>query len=150
LFIRKKFWREPSNTGLVAKNPSWSKKQNLCASVSGWTVHDSYFFVALIERTAQNFDISEVATDKAYLGHWYMEVVEDVDGTPYISFKPNTAIPRDDSIWAKMNHLFMFDREEFMRHYHKRSYAESVCSMVKGRFDDSVWSKSDVGQINEV
>jgi transposase len=79
-----------------------------------------------------------------------MEVVEDVGGTPYISFKPNNAIPRDDSIWAKMNHLFMFDREEFMRHYHKRSYAESVCSMVKGRFDDSVWSKSDVGQINEV
>jgi transposase len=49
-----------------------------------------------------------------------------------------------------MYHLFMFNREEFMAHYHKRSNAESVFSMVKGKFGDSVRSKSDVGQINEV
>ena len=118
--------------------------------ISGWTVHDSYFFVPLIKRTAQNFDISEVAADKAYLGHWNMETVEEAGGTPYIPFKTNTVVPKDDGIWAKMYHLFMFNREEFMRHYHKRSNAESVFSMVKGKFGDSVRSKSDVGQINEV
>jgi hypothetical protein len=82
--------------------------------ISGWTVHDSYFFVPLIKRTAQSFDISEVAADKAYLGHWNMEVVEEVGRTPYIPFKSNTVVPKDDSIWAKMYHLFMFYREEFM------------------------------------
>jgi transposase len=49
-----------------------------------------------------------------------------------------------------MCRLFMFNREEFMRHYHKRSNAESVFSMVKCKFGDPARSKSDVGQINEV
>jgi hypothetical protein len=37
--------------------------------ISGSTVHDSYFFVPRIKTTAKNFDVSEVAADKAYLGH---------------------------------------------------------------------------------
>ena len=44
----------------------------------------------------------------------------------------------------------MFNREEFLRHYHQRSNAESVFSMMKGKFGDSVRSKSEVGQVNEV
>ncbi len=44
-----------------------------------------------------------------------------------------------------MYHLFMFNREEFMRHYHQRSIVESVFSMIKGKFGDAVRSKSDVG-----
>ncbi len=76
--------------------------------------------------------------------------VEGEGGTPYIPFKSNTVIPKDDSIWAKMYHLFMFNREEFMRHYHQRSNVESVFSMIKGKFGDAVRSKSDVGQVNEV
>jgi transposase len=49
-----------------------------------------------------------------------------------------------------MYHLFMFNREEFLRYYHQRSNAESVFSMMKGKFGDSVRSKSEVGQVNEV
>ena len=37
-----------------------------------------------------------------------------------------------------------------MEHYHMRSNIESAFSMVKGKFGDSVRSKSDTGQINEV
>jgi transposase len=44
----------------------------------------------------------------------------------------------------------MFNREEFLRHYHQRSNAESVFSMMKGKVGDSVRSKSEVGQVNEV
>lgn len=49
-----------------------------------------------------------------------------------------------------MYYYFMYQRETFLEHYHKRSNVESVFSMVKGKFGDSVRSKSDVGQINEV
>ena len=118
--------------------------------ISGWTVHDSYFFEPLVKRTAKHFEISELAADKAYLGRGNMETVEALGGTPYIPFKSNTVIPKDDTIWAKMYHLFMFNREEFMAHYHKRSNVESVFSMIKGKFGDSVRSKSEVGQVNEV
>ncbi len=44
----------------------------------------------------------------------------------------------------------MFNREEYMARYHKRSNAESVFSAVKAKFRDSVRSKSEEGQVNEV
>jgi transposase len=47
-------------------------------------------------------------------------------------------------------HLFHYRREEFLEHYHKRSSVESVFSMMKAKFGDSVRSKSDQGQVNEV
>ncbi len=48
-----------------------------------------------------------------------------------------------------MYHYFMFNREEFLRHYHRRSSVESVFSMVKAKFGDSIRSKSDTGQVND-
>ena len=48
-----------------------------------------------------------------------------------------------------MYHYFVFNRQEFMEHYHKRSNVEATFSMVKGKFGDSLKSKSDIGQINE-
>ncbi len=43
----------------------------------------------------------------------------------------------------------MFNRDEFLQHYHRHSNVESVFSMVKAKFGDSVRSKSDTGQVNE-
>ena len=40
-------------------------------------------------------------------------------------------------------------RLAFMEHYHMRSNIESAFSMIKGKFGDSVRSKSDTGQVNE-
>jgi transposase len=48
-----------------------------------------------------------------------------------------------------MYHLFMYRREAFMEHYHKRSNIETAYSMIKGKFGSALRSKSDVGQINE-
>jgi transposase len=36
-----------------------------------------------------------------------------------------------------------------MEHYHMRSNIESAFSMIKGKFGDSVRSKSDTGQVKE-
>ena len=44
----------------------------------------------------------------------------------------------------------MFNRNAFLESYHKRSNVETVFSMIKGKFGDSVRSKSDAGQVNEV
>jgi transposase len=79
-----------------------------------------------------------------------MELVEGFGATPFIPFKSSTAVPKDDSVWAKMYHLFMFNRESFMDHYHKRSNVESAFSMIKRKFGASVRGKSDVAQVNEV
>ncbi len=49
-----------------------------------------------------------------------------------------------------MYHFFMMERETFLAHYHKRSNVESSFSMTKAKFGDSIRSKSDVGQVNEL
>lgn len=48
-----------------------------------------------------------------------------------------------------MHYLFMYQREAFMEHYHKRSNIETAYSMIKGKFGIALRSKSDTGQINE-
>jgi transposase len=52
-------------------------------------------------------------------------------------------------VWSRMYGYFMCHRDEFLEHYHKRSNAETAFAAIKGKFGDSLRSKSDVGQINE-
>jgi transposase len=68
---------------------------------------------------------------------------------PFVPFKSNTLEPTEAGTWAKMYHLFMHRREEYMEHYHKRSNIETAYSMIKGKFGSALRSKSDVRQINE-
>jgi hypothetical protein len=49
-----------------------------------------------------------------------------------------------------MVHFYSFKREEFLKHYHKRSNVESTFSMVKAKFRDHVRSKTDTAMVNEV
>lgn len=118
--------------------------------ISGWTMHDSWFLPQLVRQTAENFEVREVAADKAYLSHANAEAVERLGGTPFIPFKARNVEPKTDSAWARMYHLLHYRREEFMAHYHKRSSVESVFSMVKDKFGASVRAKSDTEQVNEV
>ena len=68
---------------------------------------------------------------------------------PSATFKSNTLEPTEAGAWARMYHLFMHRREEYMEHYHKRSNIETAYSMIKGKFGSSLRSKSNTGQINE-
>src|SRR5438067_9531997 len=49
-----------------------------------------------------------------------------------------------------MSGYYHFRREEFLKHYHQRSNAESTWSMLKAKFRDCVRSKTDVAMKNEV
>jgi transposase len=114
-------------------------------------LHDTNYFVPLVERTAGNFQLGDVLADKAYLSRKNFKAVEELGGTPFVPFKKNTVEPtkEEEPIWARMYYYFMFNRLAFMEHYHMRSNVESAFSMVKGKFGDSVRSKSDTGQVNE-
>jgi transposase len=70
---------------------------------------------------------------------------------PHRSGDPNAVIPGIQvGAWARMHHLFAFQRDTFLARYHQRSNVESTFSMLKRKFGDSLRSKSDIGQINEV
>jgi hypothetical protein len=49
-----------------------------------------------------------------------------------------------------MYHYFMGNREKSLEHYHQRSNAETAFSQIKGKFGDSLRSKSDVGHVNRL
>jgi transposase len=49
-----------------------------------------------------------------------------------------------------MFHMFAFNRDDFLAHYHKRSNVQTAFSMIKRKFGDSVRAKQDVSQANEV
>ena len=110
---------------------------------------DRQFFVPMLEATAKNFNISEVSADKGYDGRMNTEAVMNLGAMPFIAFK-NNATGSVGGSYQKMFHYFMYNREEFLQHYHKRSNVESTFSMMKRKFGDSVRSKTDVAMANEV
>jgi transposase/predicted nucleic acid-binding Zn finger protein len=151
-WFNKKYGRETDNREWVKVHLMCGVNTHIVTSVdiSGWEAHDTTYFVPLLEQTAQNFRITEVSADKAYLAHKNLTAVEAVNAVPFIPFKTNTFPTTEDSAWGRMYHYFMFRRDEFLAHYHRRSNIESVFSMVKGKFRDSVRSKSNTGMVNEV
>jgi len=154
-FIRwfnKKYGRELDNQEWVKVHLMAGVKTKIVTSVeiSGWAANDTTFFQPLVEATAQNFQIAEVSADKAYISHKNLDLVAQLGATPYIPFKTNMLETTDGSVWAKMYHFYMFNRDSFLQHYHKRSNVETVFSMIKGKFGDAVRSKSTEGQVNEV
>jgi len=67
-----------------------------------------------------------------------------------ISKSNTTGKQKGSQLWGKMYHYFMYNREEFLAHYHKRSNVKTVFHMVKSKFGDSVRSKTETAQVNEV
>ncbi len=127
-------------------------KTNVITSVdvTGPEVGDAGQLPALLEKTAQRFEISEVSADKGYLSKKNMEAVEAIGAVPYISFKIDSKGDNGCEIWRKMFHFYQFKRTEFLAHYHKRSNVETTFSMMKRKFGASIRSKTPVAQENEV
>ena len=49
-----------------------------------------------------------------------------------------------------MWHYYMFQRDTFLQHYHKRYNVETTFSMIKMKFGEVVRAKLPVAQVNEV
>jgi hypothetical protein len=128
-------------------------KTNIVTAVeiSEGTAGDSPYFESLIETTARNFVMNEVSADKAYSSDKNLKLVLLKGAQPYIPFKSNTTATdkRQSSVWKRLFHLYMYDQEWFMEHYHKRSNVETAFSMIKAKTGDSLRSKTKQAQINE-
>src|SRR5262245_10128502 len=132
-WFNKKYGREVDNR-------EWVKVHLMCGvdtkivtsvDVSGWAANDSPYFVPLLERTTKYFQIQEVSADKEYLSHKNLEATVKAHALPFVPFKINTAIPKKNNIWSEMYHYFMYNRQAFLAHYHKRSNVETDIEQVK-------------------
>lgn len=113
--------------------------------------NDSPQFCPLIKQTSEGFTINEVTADLAYSSRNNLEFVNIVGGTPYIPFKKNTTgKPAGSPMWKKMYHYFQLNRDEFLKHYHKRSNIESTNAAIKRKFGETLKSKNRTAQENEL
>ena len=126
-------------------------KTNIVTSVqiTANNVHDSPVLPELLDNTAKRFTMSEFAADKAYLSEANLAHIESLGAAPYIPFKSNTT-GQGSPMWRRLYAYFTLNEESWKSHYHKRSNVETTFSMVKGKFGDSVRSKSEPGQVNEI
>lgn len=142
------------------KKRHW-KKSHLCVGVKSniitsveitqGTSPDCVELIGLAEKTARNFNMQEVSADKAYLSRENFDRVAELGAIPYVPFKSNSKGNKKGSvIWSRMFDYFLQNREQFDEHYHKRSNAETTFHMIKRKFGNSLRTKKDDSQINEI
>lgn len=124
------------------------------AEATAYESGDAPQLPALLERSAQTFDIQEVSADKAYSSKRNLRAIVAAGAMPYIPFKEGTkAVPgiktEQDELWAKMWYYYNFRRDDFLSHYHVRSNVETTMSMIKAKFGGSVRAKLPISQVNE-
>jgi len=143
--------------GVERKKAEWVKchvmtgvKTNVVAACEVNDAADSPMFKQLAHTTATNFAMEEVSADKAYSSYDNLELAESLGAVPYVPFKINSRGDTRPGVWERMHAYFTLNRDEFLRHYHRRSNVESTFSMVKRKFGDAVRSKTDTAIKNEV
>jgi transposase len=144
--------------GKVRQEHEWVKVHLMCGvathvvtavEIRDKDASDTKLLPALVDATAENFKVREVSADKGYGSVSNYEAIASHGAVPYIAFK-SIHTGRAGGLWRKMFHLWQFNRDNFLAHYHKRSNVESVFSMIKAKFRDHVRSKTDVAMVNEV
>ena len=142
------------------KEHSWVKAHLTCgvrthvitaAVVKAQHSADSPEMAGLLDTTAKRFTAREHSADMAYSGHANLAKILSLGAQPLIPFKDGTGEGVGSPLfWRKAHHYFHYNREEFLRKYHKRSNVETVFHMIKSRFGERVLAKSFAGQVNEV
>lgn len=144
--------------GVVRKQHSWVKVHIMCGvktnivtavEIRDKDASDTKLLPELANTTAENFKMEEVSADKGYSSLNNTNVIAGHGAVPYIAFK-SIHTGAGGGLWQKMFHYFIFKREEFLKHYHKRSNVESTFAMIKAKFRDHVRSKTETSMINEV
>ena len=136
----------------------WVKAHIMCGvkthivtavEIKGREANDSPLLPSMLQTTKDGgFTVLEVPADKGYLAASNIEAVHEAGATPYIPFKSNST-GGSGGLWEKAFHYYCFNREEFLKHYHLRSNAETVFSMIKAKFRDHIRSRTDTAMKNE-
>jgi transposase len=144
--------------GVERREHDWVKVHLACgvktqvvtaAAIYNKDAADSPILPELLHATKEAFTVKEMSADKGYLSVENVEAISDAGGVPFIAPKVNTT-GAAGGLFEKMFHYYQYRREEFLKHYHKRSLVEAVFSAVKRKFGDSVRSKTLTAMHNEV
>ena len=153
------YCREKHKTG---KTHQWLKahvavgvKTNIIAGVEIGEEHsaDSPKFIPLAQQLIANgFNMREISGDKAYMSNDNLVYADSMGATAFIPFRNGVGARGSDrsSTWTKMFYYFMYNREEFLRHYHARSNVETTFSAIKKKLGETLKSRNRQAQVNEL
>jgi transposase len=97
-------------------------------------------------------DLGRLCGDKAYLSRKICDLIAKHGGKPYISIKKNVVKIRaqGSKAWREMLVMHRRSKKLYKKRYHRRSLAETAVSVVKRRFDHTLYSKKRRAQKNEL
>lgn len=126
-------------------------KTNIITSIEIINHADTTQFQPLVQKTNETFKIREVSADKAYSSRKNLQTVSNIGGVAYIPFKKGSRRKSKGCLaWSRMMDYFFDHQEDFLSHYHKRSNAETVFSMIKRKFSNNLRTKTPLSQTNEI
>ena len=103
-----------------------------------------------VDKTSENFKINEWSGDGLYWCKENCKRVNEVGAKPYFKVHKNWAgRSRGGFHWKEMNLEFEKNKEDYEKHYHKRSNVESTNHSKKALHGDVVYSRLPSARINE-
>jgi len=106
-----------------------------------------------VDKTAENFKINEWSGDGMYWAKENCKKISEKGGKPFFKCKEGkTAWNGKQSgvpAWKEMNQEAIENKEEYGKHYHKRSKVESANHSKKALFGDKVYSRLKEARENE-
>ena len=114
---------------------------------------DNEIFREHVGKTAENFKIDEWSGDGMYWAKENCSKVSAVGGIPYFKCKTGRTAwnGKQDGFpsWKTMNKDFLENKEDYDKHYHKRSNVESANMSKKMIHGSMVYSRLKSARINE-
>jgi transposase len=124
----------------------------LAAKVTKGYKSDSKQFRDLLRKTGGVVEVQEETLDKGYLSRLNAQLIANIGAHPYIALKENTssALSLGCPAWNNMVHEAWEHKEEYEKHYHRRSVVEGLFNAFKERFGREIASKIRHNQNVEV
>lgn len=120
-------------------------------------MHDSPMLPTLLESSAKRFTMKRVSADKGYLADSNVQAIAAHGAEAFIAPKSSTVLNRPidasrkkSETWDRMLHYYHYRKNDFLRHYHRRSNVETTFHMIKAKFGSRIRSKSATAMVNEV
>lgn len=111
---------------------------------------DNIIFREHVDKTVRNFQINEWSGDGMYWAKDNCKKISEIEAKPYFNCKKSwngkqSGVPS----WKEMNQESKDNKEEYDKHYHKRSNIETANQMKKMLHGDKVYSELKSARINE-
>lgn len=147
-----KYGKEQTFRNYVKLHALVGTKTNVIASatVTDRDRNDYTQFIPLVKDSAKTFSMAQISADKAYSGRTNINAAAAVGAEVFIPFKSNANDDPKSPLWSKLYHLYHYRVDEFLPLYHRRSNVESTFSALKRVLGDTLRSKGEDAQRNEL